>query len=48
MTDKKKATKKELPITDILEERFKEDGVPMVRRIFMSGDKKVGEEVVKD
>jgi hypothetical protein len=47
--EKKAASKKEeLPITDVLEERFKDEEGPKCRRIFMSGKKKIGEEVVND
>lgn len=35
------------PITDILETFFKEDGVEMVKKVFMSGDKVIKEEVEK-
>ena len=46
MAKKKKVV--EDKYTDILEERFKEDGLSKVKRTFMNGDKVVKEEIVND
>lgn len=55
MPSKKKAAPKkekkstEPVVTDILEERFKdEEGNEKVHRIFMNGNKKVGEETINE
>ena len=45
--DKKKVEKNDEPIiTDILEEDFRENGERKTRKIYMSGNKKIKEEVV--
>lgn len=45
---KKREAKKEPVITDILEERFLENGESMVKRTYMRGKEVIKEEVEKD